>query len=172
MNLKGMDQRRKCEDRIESSLLEASRADLTLVYSLAYVSQATKHFGPDDLADIEQKSLSLNADLDITGILVVDEGRILQILEGGKQSVINLFERISKDPRHESVKQVAGSERDHRLLSSWSMVAGQASSTPEDLRADFRLLHDRLTNREHLDDVSAEEVELLKVMALFWSVPI
>jgi hypothetical protein len=52
------------------------------------------------------------------------------------------------------------------------MVAGQASSTPEDLRADFRLLHDRLTNREHLDDVSAEEVELLKVMALFWSVPI
>ena len=167
-----MDQKGEHLNTMRSTLLEVSRADLATVYRLAYVSETNDFFGPGDLADIEQKSLSRNMGLDITGILVMDEGKILQILEGERQSVVDLFDRISKDPRHESVKQVAGSEQHHRLLSSWSLAAGQASSAPEGLRDDFRQLHGRLSSRDRLEDISAEEVELLKVIALFRSMPI
>lgn len=156
---------------VRSAVLEAGRADLTSIYRLAYVSEATELFGPDDLSDIEQKSMSRNVELDITGILVMDEGKILQILEGEKALVIDLYERIAKDPRHELVKQVAGSDQDQRLLTSWNLVTGQASSAPEGLREEFRQLHARLTCQGRLKDVSAEEVELLKVITLFKSVP-
>lgn len=166
-----MEFERENSNVFRSAVVEARRADLASIHRLAYVSEATDLFGPDDLRDIERKSMARNVELDITGILVMDEGKILQILEGEKDSVIGLYERIMNDPRHESVKQVAGSDQDNRLLTSWNLVTGQASSAPEALRKEFRQLHQRLSTQARLQDVSVEEVELLKVITLFKSIP-
>lgn len=152
--------------------MEASRADLSTVYRLAYVSRASSMFGEDDLAKIGQVSSRNNSEADITGILIMDEGNILQILEGEKNSVLSLFEKISKDPRHEGVKQVAGSEKGARILRCWSLVSGNGSGTPESLRHEFQLFYAKLRDRETIADISDEEVELLKVIALFRSVPL
>ena len=86
---------------LEEVLAEASRADLTPVYRLAYVSKASPFMKPEDLQAIAEISGPRNASADITGILVMDGGRILQVLEGRQQAVVDLFKRISGDPRHE-----------------------------------------------------------------------
>lgn len=159
-------------DRLRSAILEASRADLSSVFRLAYVSRASSLFGPDDLREIGLLSARRNLEADITGILVMDEGDILQILEGEKNMVVGLFEKISRDPRHENVQQVAGGEKASRLLSCWSLVGGAGASAPEALMNDFHRLHAKFYERQEIGDVTAEEVELLKVIALFRSVPL
>lgn len=162
---------RGASETLKSARLEASRADLSAIYRVAYVSEASAGFGPDDLAEIGVESVQRNTAADITGILVFDEGKILQILEGERGAVMALFEKISRDPRHVAIRQVAGAEQEARLLSCWSVISGQTSSAPAELRQQFHELHAHLSGRDELEDVSAEEVELLKVMALFRSVP-
>ena len=68
--------------------MEASRADLTPIYRLAYVSEATPLMKPEDLQAIAEVSGPRNASADITGILVMDAGRILQVLEGRRNAVV------------------------------------------------------------------------------------
>ena len=159
-------------DRLKSAILEASRADLSSVFRLAYVSRASSLFLPSDLEEIGRLSSLRNPGADITGILVIDKGDILQILEGEKHSVVELFEKISKDPRHENIRQVSGGEKAARLLSCWSLVGGAGASAPEGLMNDFHLLHAKLSTRREIEDITAEQIELLKVIALFRSVPL
>jgi hypothetical protein len=162
-------------EAILSARREASRADLSSVFRLAYVSEVTPIFGPDDVRKIGERSMVRNRELDITGILVIDQGKILQILEGDRKTVEDLFSEISKDPRHGSIRQVAGSQQEGRGLSCWSLVSGHASAAPPGLREDFQELHGRLferSGREGLGEILPQEIELLKVMALFRSVPL
>ena len=156
---------------VRSAMREAGRADLSVVYRLAYVSEASPCFGADDLRDIKEKSTVRNAELDITGILVMDEGRILQILEGEEKAVMDLFATIAVDSRHQAVRQVSGGKQGKRYLNCWSLVSGQDSSTPVALKEDFHKLHARLSAREGMEDILPQEVELLKVVALFRSLP-
>ncbi|MEN8772277.1 MAG: BLUF domain-containing protein [Akkermansiaceae bacterium] len=158
--------------RLKSAVMEASRADLSSMFRLAYVSEASVGFGPEDLRDICSKSAERNSLADITGILVMDRGKILQVLEGSKQSVESLFAKISRDPRHANISQVSGSEQSGRLLTTWSLVSGAGSSAPLSLLCEFHAMHSRMTAGEGLKDISEEEVELLKVIALFRAVPL
>jgi len=167
--MSGMDE---CSKGIEAAKREARRADLSGVFRLAYVSKASALMGPGDLEKIEAKSVARNAELDITGILVMDEEKILQILEGDEKAVRALFEKILADPRHEEVRQVAGEIQETRYLSSWSLVRKQGATAPEGLMKDFHLLHNRLNDRQTMEDILPEEVDLLKVISLFSAVPI
>ena len=159
-------------DREQLTKLAASRADLSTVYRLAYVSETSPHFEPGDLKEIKETSIIRNAELDVTGILSIDDGKILQILEGEQRVVTDLFAKIAEDPRHQFVQKVAGAEQESRYLSCWSMVSGQVSTAPAGLKEDLHRLHARLTSQESLEDVTVNDVELLKVKALFRLVPV
>ena len=158
--------------RLKSVMREAGRADLSSMFRLAYVSEASDCFGPDDLSEIARKSAERNSEADITGLLIKDGGKILQVLEGEKNSVESLFAKISGDPRHTGVRQVSGSEQGTRFLWCWSLVSGAGSTAPESLMQEFRAMHARMSAAEGLADITEEEVELLKVIALFRSVPL
>ena len=142
------------------------------IFRLAYVSEASPHFGPDDLHEIEERSLVRNEELDITGILVMDAGKILQILEGSQQKVEALFARIARDPRHQNVHQVAGSVVAGRLLHSWSLVSGEGRKIPGGMTEAFHALHHKLTIRTDLTQLGEGEIDLLKVVSLLRSVPL
>jgi hypothetical protein len=58
----------------------------------------------------------------ITGVLLFVEGAFLQILEGEKDDVLGLMERIQRDPRHRGVKVFYEQEVDERAFASWSMA--------------------------------------------------
>ena len=167
-----MSEKERQSERLKSAILEASRADLSSVFRLVYVSRTSPFFGSDDLAEIGRISSLRNSEADITGILVMDDGNILQILEGEKNQVTKLFEKIAKDRRHEDVREVSSGAKAFRYLSCWSIVGGAGTSAPKALMSDFHRLHARLREGVEIEDVTAEEVELLKVIALFRSVPL
>lgn len=142
------------------------------VFRLAYVSEVSALFGPDDLREIEERSLVRNEELDITGILVIDAGKILQILEGSQTKVEDLFARIARDPRHQNVRLVAGSEVAGRLLHSWSLVSGEGRKIPDGIIAGFHALYHELASRTDLTQLGAREIDLLKEISLLRSVPL
>lgn len=76
----------------------------------------------DDIKQLWIKSKKSNAKLNITGILLYIDGDFLQVLEGKKNIVLNLFELIKIDKRHKSMIIVFNNEVDKLEFPNWSMA--------------------------------------------------
>ena len=91
-------------------------------YQLLYVSTAvTEVHTEDHVHEIVQIAQVKNKNFDITGLLMTRAGLFLQLLEGPKDNVLQLFETIKKDPRHKDVKRILAIESNDRLFHDWSM---------------------------------------------------
>jgi hypothetical protein len=58
----------------------------------------------------------------ITGALLLSQDTFVQILEGEEAAVRALFEKIEKDPRHDSVALLTTGMVDERVFSRWAMA--------------------------------------------------
>ncbi len=58
---------------------------------------------------------------DITGMLLYLEGKFIQVLEGRKDAVLSLFDKIKKDLRHERIRTIIEGMPDKRVFKNWSM---------------------------------------------------
>jgi Sensors of blue-light using FAD len=63
-----------------------------------------------------------NAPLGVTGALIFNAGMFAQVLEGDRQNVELIFERIQRDTRHGDVQVLAFEEAPNRGFPSWSMA--------------------------------------------------
>ena len=75
-----------------------------------------------ELGSIFSEARSNNKAADITGALLITDNYFAQALEGEETAVRALFERISRDPRHEDVLLVDEQPVDHRVFSRWAMA--------------------------------------------------
>src|SRR5664280_1829405 len=73
-------------------------------FRLIYSSEATPGLAAAELEEMLAESRIRNQVYGITGVLLFVEGAFLQILEGEKDDVLGLMERIQRDPRHRGVK--------------------------------------------------------------------
>ncbi len=92
------------------------------MYELIYTSVGQKIFSSFDLLEILEQARNNNIKLNITGMLVYKDQEFAQILEGEKETVKNLYEKIRNDPRHTSVKVFHEDEIHNRYFSEWSMA--------------------------------------------------
>jgi hypothetical protein len=70
---------------------------------------------------ILKKSKANNPGLGITGVLCFSEGIFLQVLEGGRSAVNQLYNRIAADPRHTQVELMTYEEVGERRFAGWTM---------------------------------------------------
>lgn len=91
------------------------------MFQLIYSSIESRAMDTDDLRDIVKKAVSANKAIDVTGLLLYVDGFILQLLEGEKEIVLNLYQKIKKDPRHYDVETILEIERGKRMFPDWSM---------------------------------------------------
>lgn len=91
------------------------------LFQLVYLSAAVAPFSPEELEELLRVSRRNNARDGVTGMLLYEAGSFFQVLEGEKGKVRDVFERISKDARHQRV--VVLSERDipAREFAGWTM---------------------------------------------------
>jgi hypothetical protein len=103
---------------------------MLLVRSLYFSDASPLRIG--DIDAILDTARRTNASLNITGVLVIDRGRFMQVLEGGRDAVGGLLLRIAADPRHRNMKLADFSEVSERRYHSWSMgyADAQACSAP------------------------------------------
>ena len=96
---------------------------------LLYISTSRQRITPEILADILRASRRNNVACQVSGLLIVGGKRFLQALEGPEAAVLATYDRISRDPRHFAVVQLARDTITDRQFPSWSMGA-QAGMTP------------------------------------------
>ncbi len=91
------------------------------MYQLLYVSEATHPMSKNDLLNLLQQSKLNNYKQHITGLMLYKDQRFMQILEGNKTDVENLYAKISQDPRHRELVVLLRKETDKPLFKDWSM---------------------------------------------------
>jgi len=96
------------------------------VYNLVYMSES--QMGPPTAAslqaidDILAVARNRNASVDVTGALLFTEGRFVQVLEGERDKVHEVFERIGTDARHADVEILSAQYSERRRFKEWSMA--------------------------------------------------
>ena len=83
---------------------------------IVYSSTATAPTDDDTQIDILRQSRANNGLNGISGILLSDGRRFLQVLEGTPEAIEHVFARISADPRHAEVKTL------HSVSGNFDMI--------------------------------------------------
>jgi hypothetical protein len=95
---------------------------------LVYYSQAVRDMALSDLKDILTAARTNNGDANICGMLCYDNKYFVQVLEGDRESVNELFLHISEDERHSDVVIISYDYIEQTVFQDWKM--GYASSSP------------------------------------------
>lgn len=93
-----------------------------IMYRLIYVSTASDALAADDIENIIATAQRNNAARDITGILLFNGLNFLQVLEGPRKEIEQLFMHINMDQRHVSVVTVLQEEMKERIFRTWAMA--------------------------------------------------
>ena len=93
-----------------------------MTYQMIYSSQANSAMSMSDLEEILVDARAGNEARNVTGALVYVDGVFLQILEGDRQTLLQLMRSIRADTRHSSVTVFHEAEVERPLFSNWRMA--------------------------------------------------
>ena len=88
---------------------------------MVYISSASYMINDQEIISIVNASRLNNTQLGITGILLYNAGSFMQLIEGEEENIENLYNKISHDPRHNSIKLLLRETITHRNFSEWQM---------------------------------------------------
>lgn len=91
------------------------------MYQLVYVSVAARPPSDLTLRDILRSSRRNNEREGLTGVLLQLGRYYMQVLEGRREAVETMFERIAQDPRHDDIKVLMRRRTAQREFSEWAM---------------------------------------------------
>jgi len=89
------------------------------LHQVIYLSHLTVK--EDSIGNILEAALRHNPRHDITGMMLYSGGDVLQVLEGPKNPVLDLFEKIKLDARHTEVFTVLNEPLAARHFPQWTM---------------------------------------------------
>ena len=92
------------------------------MYFVIYVSTAAKLFSNEELQAILIQSRAWNLAENITGMLLYKEGCFMQFLEGSREDVLFLLNKIKADPRHHNLIVLLQEEHPEREFRNWAMA--------------------------------------------------
>lgn len=92
-----------------------------MIFQLIYQSTASRFLGSDELLALLERSRANNARLQISGMLLYQGGRFLQLLEGDEAQVRELYQVIAADERHKWVALVMTGPNGARDFPDWTM---------------------------------------------------
>ena len=112
--------------------------------TLTYTSRASFDLTDGDLVDILETARHLNALEGITGLLVFNGVRFLQIVEGAEAAIDGLVARLRGDPRHTAFEIRDESFVSERTFADWDMELVKVDS---EVRKACQEVADRLPGR-------------------------
>lgn len=92
-----------------------------MLVRLLYASRAAEALTPEAVDNILAASRKGNPALGITGLLCYSGDIFMQVLEGGRDAVSQLYNTISQDPRHRDVVLLDYEEITERRFAGWTM---------------------------------------------------
>lgn len=129
---------------------------------LIYKSTAKPDISSADILKILNTSKEWNSSHNITGCLLYYNHEFIQILEGDKADVNELFLNIEKDKRHTNVTLLLENEKQNRTFKNWSMAYHELKK---------REIHD-MSNQLFIDSfltISELAQKPTNAVKLFWT---
>jgi len=93
-----------------------------MLVRLIYASRSPQAISNKLVESILSASQVNNPDSGITGLLCYSQQVFVQAIEGGRDEVNQLFQRLAKDPRHTDVTLLQYQEITQRRYANWSMA--------------------------------------------------
>ena len=90
-----------------------------------------------------EKAVVFNQSEDITGCLLHHQGKFVQLIEGQKEVVRQLYGRIREDERHKDIVLLYSESNPVRMFSDWNMVFSDLNDITEQV-AHKRALFDEI----------------------------
>ncbi|MFT5643744.1 MAG: hypothetical protein ACI83P_001291 [Janthinobacterium sp.] len=92
------------------------------LHYLIYVSHAVQPLSAEAIDALSTSARAFNESAGVTGCLLYQDGYFLQMLEGNREDLFALYERIKADTRHRNVSLVMEGPARHRVFMDWSMA--------------------------------------------------
>jgi len=89
---------------------------------LIYISSATNPMSEDELLPMLEKARIKNQSLNISGMLVYNDGAFIQVLEGPPEAVTTLYQTITEDSRHKNCITLLRQKIPVRAFEGWFMA--------------------------------------------------
>ncbi len=116
---------------------------------LIYASEAHPEYTSyASLTALLQRAVAHNTAHDVTGMLVYSSNKFLQVLEGNRDTVNALYNRIVKDRRHQRCTLLSAQAIERRDFADWAMRLVGAEDIPT---APRRVLLQRLASQSVFD---------------------
>lgn len=106
-----------------------SETELEAVFQLLYISAATHDFSEEELSELLAKARENNESMGVSGMLLYHEGSFIQALEGEKQAVVALYNKIAEDQRHTETYVMFEGVVTERDFEGWSMGFYRSNQT-------------------------------------------
>ena len=91
------------------------------LYHVVYLSSASHALSDEELDAILATSRANNRERGVTGMLLYSEGGFIQVLEGPKRKVLDLYAIIERDPRHHRIIDLLEGPIATRNFPNWEM---------------------------------------------------
>ncbi|RVT96568.1 BLUF domain-containing protein [Mucilaginibacter limnophilus] len=98
------------------------------MYNIIYISTSSQFFDDYTLASILEASRENNKQVNVTGILLYADGTFLQVLEGEKEDVEYIFNKIICDFRHSNIIELVKGPVKNRIFVEWAMGFASANA--------------------------------------------
>ncbi len=92
------------------------------LYQITYISTGSDYLRFEHIKEILEKSNLNNKKEGISGILVYCNKHFFQIIEGDREAVTELFQRIQIDSRHDNIVKIQEGYIEHRQFDNWNMA--------------------------------------------------
>ena len=112
-------------------------------FQLLYISAANHDFTEEELEALLIKARSNNEKVNVSGMLLYHEGSFIQALEGPKEQVEKIYQKISKDTRHTETRILFKGDSRQRDFHGWSMGFYRSKQSGDENLEGF---HQFLTN--------------------------
>ncbi len=89
--------------------------------TISYRSRAVHLFSELQLAQLLESAREYNRANSLTGLLVYDEGRFFQWIEGSPEKLSKVWDSIQRDPRHTDIQIMGNQSVPLRFFGDWDM---------------------------------------------------
>ena len=139
---------------------------------ILYYSFSKSKVSNAELIELLSKSIEWNSKENITGLLIYrfnqefNRGNFLQIIEGPKPSIENVWPRILKDNRHHTITILEEGSYEKRNFPDWSM--GFKNINDQDFKELPGFLE--LTDESFWEDISNHKPQAFELLKKFYDI--
>ena len=129
-----------------------------MLYKLIYVSSAAGLYDAEHYRKIANAAKDYNKSMGISGLLLLYNETIFQLLEGPKEAIENLYAKIEKDTRHKNPLCLTFEPIKAREFKNWAMGF---EALEDENESEFLFKLKAATLDRKIPDYICEKTELL-----------